>query len=155
MSDINLSILVTSIRKVVDSVTASSESGHSKTTLVSQLIGSIIGSLMKLPANKPSNKKLYYTVEVLPVIHSVLDKLVENVVLDIDIVKESAFSIWCTRYYLVYPSIFSAPLLLSYLNTSGTNNELTMLLSKPEYSDLMSESINNFYTYLENLGANK
>lgn len=155
MSDIKLTMLVNSINKLVSGISQNSESQIPTKDITSYIVGVVLGSLAKLPSEKPSNMKIYYTAEVLPSIHAVVNSIIENVIMNMDVLMDTIYKTWCHRYELLYPNIFNVKPILRYLESTNGQDPVYSVVGNSEHSDALSETINNFAVYLETLGVNK
>lgn len=151
MTDINLTLLINSIDKLITQATEQTEINVSRKDMASTVVGMVLGSMLQLPTEKPTNKKVYYTANILPKVQSTINSIIETVVLDIDVVMETAYLVWSSRYELLYPSIFSVKPLLQYLYSTKQDNNIYSILLQSENNDALTTTINNFANYLDGL----
>ncbi len=151
MSDIKLTLMVESINKLVNHITTTEQTEVPAKDITGHIVGTVIGSLVKLPTAKPSNAKVFYTTEVMPIVLTLINQIVENTILNVEAVSESAYTAWKVRYDLVYPSIFTVKPLFKYLETCTEANPCCALVNNEQYGNALTEAVNNFANYLDTL----
>lgn len=116
MRNLNVTHLVSQIERLVANSNGIKETGiDSRKRMLAALIGAVIGTTLPLPSARVDSPRAYYSTNVYPEVSDYVTTINANYPIDIELVVETAFSIWYERYVLVHAQELSSRKLLQRL----------------------------------------
>ena len=116
MRNLNVTNLVSQIERLVANSNGIKETGiDSRKRMLAALIGAVIGTTLPLPSARVDSPRAYYSSKVYPEVSDYVTVINANYPVDIELVVETAFSIWYERYVLVHAQELSSRKLLQRL----------------------------------------